>query len=141
MAGGPEHQPAVIVHSLAQALTAAVVAVEAGRPLTVLSAPGAASAVGVGWWVALTELVTERYPTARLRLVLDCGDQAGAALGALRRRVRVIGYDGPPEIAAKLAAIAAAAGSELIRPDFGRALDLADETDGAAALRRWWQLQ
>ncbi|HWK46099.1 MAG TPA: hypothetical protein VNT30_15365 [Stellaceae bacterium] len=137
MAGRPERQPAVIVHSLTQALDTAAAAVELDRPVTMLSASGAASAAGVGWWVALTEVVAERHPTARLRLVLDCADQAGVALGALRRGIKVIGYDGPAEVAAKLAAVATAGGAEVVRPDFGQALDLAGETDPATAIRRW----
>jgi hypothetical protein len=137
--GGDETPPVLIVHSLDHALAAAEIAVELNRPLTLLSVSGAAAAVGVGWWVALTALVAERYPGARLRLVLDCADEGGAALGALRRGVQAIRFDGSAAVAVKLRAIAAASGAELDRTTASQAaaLDLGGHADPQAAIRNW----
>src|ERR1700689_4372921 len=45
--------PAIIVHSLAQALAPAPAASALGTPLVLRSAAGAGGTVGVGWFVAL----------------------------------------------------------------------------------------
>jgi hypothetical protein len=137
--GGDGTPPVLIIHSLDHALAAAEIAVELDCPLTVQSAPGAAAAVGVGWWVALTALVAERYPIARLRLVPDCADEGGAALGAIRRGVPAIRFDGPAAVAAKLQAIAAARGAELDRTTASQAatLDLGGHADPQATIRNW----
>ena len=64
--------PAVVIHGRAHR----VAAYAPGRPVLLLSAPGAACYAGAGWWRALTQ-GTEQ-PAA-----LDCGDQPGRALEAL----------------------------------------------------------
>jgi len=75
--------PAVIVHGLADAR----VAVGAGRPVTLLSAVGAASFTGVGWWQALVRAAAEG---AEVRDILDCGWSAGRVLEALGARQKLL---------------------------------------------------
>lgn len=59
MATGFRFPPAVIVHGLDNARTA----LAPGRPVTLLSAPGAALYAGCGWWRALVRLAqVERGP-------------------------------------------------------------------------------
>ncbi len=65
--------PAVIVHGLADVRAA----VAPGRPVTLLSAPGAGLYAGCLWWRSLVADVEGDS-------VLDCADGSGAALGALR---------------------------------------------------------
>jgi hypothetical protein len=80
--------PAVMVHSLAQAREA----VAPGRPVTLLSAPGAALFAGVGWWRALVHAAT-RHTAATpdiLADILDCADAPGRALEALRHGQRLL---------------------------------------------------
>src|SRR5580704_10311170 len=98
--------PAIIVHSLTQALAAAEAAAALGKPLTLRSAAGAGGTVGVGWFASLGAILAERYPDLDLTLVLDCADEAGTALGALRRGVKAIRIAASPETRAKLAALA-----------------------------------
>jgi hypothetical protein len=128
--------PAIIVHSLAQALAAAAAASALGTPLVLRSAAGAGGTVGVGWFVALTEAITERYPGQQVTFILDCADEAGTALGALRRGVKRLRFTGPPEVAVRLAAIAAEAGATL-DDDTRPVLDLLDRPDPGAACRDW----
>ena len=75
-----EHYPAVIVHGLSDA----VAALAQERPVTLLSAPGAALNAGCGWWLALIEARARRYPDVSCIDILDCADGTGQALAALR---------------------------------------------------------
>ena len=125
-------RPAIIVHSLDQALAAATAAEALAGPLILRSAPGAAGYAGVGWFTALTAILAERHPTMQATLILDCADEAGTAMGALRRGIRHIRFTGPAEVATKLASIGA-----LLDTDTRPALDLLGDTDPEAACRRW----
>lgn len=69
--------PAVTIHGLGHAH----VALAPGLPVTLMSAPGAASYAGCGWWRALIEAALDRQ--AGMPDVLDCGDAPGRVLEAL----------------------------------------------------------
>ena len=135
-----ERPPAIIVHSLAQALAAAEAAAALGRPLTLRSAAGAGGTVGTGWFASLGALVAERHPGLDLTLVLDCADEAGTALGALRRGLKVIRVEGPPDVLAKLASLAATYGARLDedeRPPLDLIDGLVEQADVSARCRNW----
>jgi len=66
--------PAIVIHGLAHAR----LALGPGRPVTLLSAPGAALYAGCGWWRAVVAASGAAGPD-----VLDCADAAGRALEAL----------------------------------------------------------
>ena len=132
------YPPAIIVHSGAQALAAAEAATALGRPLTLRSAPG--GTLGVGWFASLGALLAERHPMLDLTLVLDCADEAGMALGALRRGLKVIRVDGSVAVRAKLGALAATYGARLDedrRPPLDLAGELLERADLAARCRDW----
>ena len=93
--------PAVIIHGLADAR----VAVAPGRPVTLLSAPGAALYAGCLWWQSVVAAV-QRDGVADL---LDCADGSGQAMAALRIGVcRLVlwpaapGWDAVAEVAGTL---------------------------------------
>ena len=71
--------PAVMIHGAADAR----LAVASGRPVTLLSAPGAGLYAGCLWWRSVVEQV-RRDGVADL---LDCADGAGQAMAALRSGV------------------------------------------------------
>lgn len=112
MAGRP---PAIVVHGLADARAAAAMFRARGLRLILLSAPGAGSYAGGGWWRALCDALAADYPDLEMTAVLDCGDAAGHALAALRAGVTDILFDGDVAVAAKLSAIAAQSGARLWR--------------------------
>jgi len=66
--------PAVIVHGIDDARAA----LRTRRPVTLLSAPGAALFGGCLWWQALMLAVGQEFS------LLDCGDAPGRAVEALR---------------------------------------------------------
>jgi len=132
--------PAIIVHSLDQALVAAEAAMGLGRPLTLRSAAGAGGTLGVGWFASLGALLAERHPALDLTLVLDCADEAGTALGALRRGLKAIRVEAASDVRAKLAAVAQTYGARLDeddRPCLDLVEGLLERADLGARYRDW----
>jgi hypothetical protein len=76
--------PAVIVHGLADARRA----LAPGVAVTLLSAPGAAGTMGCAWWRALVEAARAEAPGVEVPDVLDCLDETGRAIEALRHGLR-----------------------------------------------------
>ena len=75
--------PAIIIHSLDHALTAARAARDAGRPVTLSSARGAAGYAGVGWFLGIVDEARRHYPDVEFSAVLDCDDDMALAIEAL----------------------------------------------------------
>ena len=123
--------PAVIVHG-ADGLR---VVLALGRPVVLLSAPGAGVYGGCGWWLALIALGRREFPKAAAVDILDCADAPGAALATLRlgQSLLVLSPDAPG-----FAAVAAAAREvgALVLPAAPPALDLA--VPGAAPRLAAW---
>ena len=111
--------PVFVVHSLTHAIAALAAAVEAGQPITLLSAPDAGIYAGPSWFKALVDAAREAAPSADFSAILDCGDDAGAVQGALRAGIAVVIFTGRADVAERLAAIAAAKGARLLttRPE------------------------
>lgn len=120
---------AVVVHGLADAR----LALAGGRPVTLLSAPGAAGYAGCGWWRAMIEAARAEAPGVAAPDVLDCLDQTGRAIEALRHGLRrLVLLPGAPareDAAARAAALGAAlldarpAALDLAQPGALRHLD------------------
>jgi hypothetical protein len=100
--------PAVTIHGLDHARSA----LAPGRPVTLLSAPGAGTYAGVGWWRALIATAGGDTPPPD---ILDCGQAAGRVLEALRAGQRLIVIRAGDAIFTELATLAAASGAELLR--------------------------
>ncbi|HEY1931020.1 MAG TPA: hypothetical protein VGG99_03330 [Acetobacteraceae bacterium] len=126
--------PAVIVRGLEDAR----LALSEGRPVTLLSAPGAALYAGCGWWRALVRQARAEFPDVAVADVLDCADGSGHALAALRigQSWLVLARAAPGW--GEVAAVAAAQGGGVL-DTAPQALDLA--TRGAARrLHDWLQM-
>jgi|ERR1019366_7151180 hypothetical protein len=113
--------PAVVVHGLDEARTA----LRPGRPVTLLSARGAALYAGCGWWRALVAAVLADAPAAEVHDILDCADAPGQAMAALRIGQHNFILDAACPAFAAVAAAAATLGASVLaeRPE---ALDLAE---------------
>jgi hypothetical protein len=118
--------PAVIVHGRDDVKAALAPA----RPLTLLSAPGAALFGGCLWWQAL--LAASGYDGVSL---LDCADAAGRAVEAIRLGLPGVVLDGGLPSYPAVAALARDAGT-LLLPAPPPALDLGK--DGAARHLMAW---
>lgn len=134
--GQPREERAVIVHGARDVAFALEVA--AGRPLALLSAPGAAGYLGVAGFIALLA------PRGALpRGILDAAAAPGHALAALRAGVpRVVLAPHVPAWDA-LALLAEKLGARLL-PEAPPALDLARvdfaKPQGRMHLARWLDL-
>jgi hypothetical protein len=121
----PDREPvAIVIHSLAQAVAALSAAAEAGRPGVIASAPDAGIYAGPGWFREVLHGAHEAVPMAQFSSLFDCGDDAGAAMAALRAGLEAILFTGRDDMAARLVDIAAQAGARLATERPTAALDL-----------------
>jgi fructose/tagatose bisphosphate aldolase len=129
--------PAFVVHALDHALAAVAACAERGLPVTLVSAPGAAAYLGAQ---VFREMVAEAgwtHPEVKVTAVLDCGEDVGLALQALRHGLKVIRLTAAHETRAKVADIAAQTGARLADEHDKAALDLLGAADPLAACRDW----
>ncbi len=124
-------RPLVIVHHLAQAEAVMCAAGDAGIELQLQSAPDAAAYAGVGYLKALGDAVGHE-------LLIDCGDDAGLVMAALRAGAKQLLFSGSADELRRLAQMAARNGALLDGPaDPSRpCLALSPDEDGAA-VRSW----
>jgi len=122
----PETAPVVIIHSLAHAVAALRAAAEAGRPVVIASAPDAGIYAGPGWFGAVLRAARKAVPGAQFDALLDCGDDAGAAMAAIRAGIEAVVFTGHADVVRGLADIAAQAGASLVTERPAPALDLGD---------------
>lgn len=125
----------IIVHSLAEARGALAAAAALGVPLTLESAAGAGTYAGPLWFKALIDEAREPYPAVELTAVLDCAEEAGTALAALRAGLRHLRFTGTPAQRERIAEIAEALGATVEGEAAGEALDLLEARDAEAAAR------
>lgn len=120
----------VVVHHLEQARAALRAAAEVGCAVQLRSAPGAAGYAGVGYLKALGDQVGHE-------LLIDCGDDAGLAMAALRTGCRRLAFSGSEELGRRLADMADQVGATLVMETHApEMLMLQPEDDAAAMLGR-----
>src|SRR5215472_13289135 len=117
-------RPRIIVHSLAHAEAAFAASASLGIPVMLATAPAAAGNAGPLWFKALIEEARRSHPTADVTALLDCGEEPGTVLGALRAGIRHIRFTGDEATRQRLAEIAAALDAIIESGDAPSALDL-----------------
>jgi hypothetical protein len=121
----------IAVHDLDQARGALAAAEEAGVPVQLRSVPDAACYAGVEYLKALGDEVGHE-------LLIDCADDAGLVMAALRIGSRRLAFSGDAEVAKRLADMAGQLGAELrheVAPP--QVLTLSPESDVRAAALAW----
>jgi hypothetical protein len=116
--------PVIVVHSLAHAVAALEAAADADRNIIVLSAANAGAYAGPGWFKALADAARDAVPMATAEFILDCGDDAGAAQGAIRAGVEAIIFTGRGDVAERLTGIANEKSARLLTARPHAVLDL-----------------
>ena len=119
-----EDAPVIVIHSLAHAVAALSAAAEAERPVVLASPPDAGIYAGAGWFREVIRTARQAIPAAQFSALLDCGNDPGAAMAAIRAGVEAVVFTGRPDVAARLADIAAQAGVRLVTERPVAALDL-----------------
>ncbi len=110
--------PAVVVNSLGEARQA-LAGVPAGGRIRLVSAPAAAASLGPAVFLALIARAAGEAADITVEAVLDCGEDPGFVLAAVRCRSV---WAGPlalavavaPEVRSRLAEIAAAVGATVV---------------------------
>ena len=125
----------VVIHDLSHAKMALSAARRTGRPVNLVSAPGAAGHLGPALFKQIIDQARAAEPAARATVCLDCADEPGTALDALRQGVEAVSLSAAPEVLARIESAATQAGARLAtRP--ARALDMAD-ADADRRLDAW----
>ena len=126
----PQSAPAtIVVHEFSHAVAALTAAQAHNRPITILSAMGAVRSAGAGWWRELVTQAGANVPDQATEWILDCGDEPGMALAALREGVQAIALDAGEPIWSRVAQIAVQCDASVLRIDRAGALDLADSNN------------
>ena len=118
------HPAAVIVHDLGQAMRVLAAAERTGRPVRLCSPPAAGTYLGPAVFKSMIDQARARHPAAQADSCLDCGDEAGTALAALRHGVEAISLTAPPDVLEKIADMARQSGAATLPPP-SQALDMA----------------
>jgi acyl-CoA reductase-like NAD-dependent aldehyde dehydrogenase len=95
-----------------------------GHSIILSSAPEAGIYAGPGWFREVIEAAHEAVPDARFSAILDCGDQAGAALATIRAQIERVIFTGRADVASRLADIARQHGVRLETTRPAAVLDL-----------------
>jgi type III secretion system FlhB-like substrate exporter len=119
--------PVIVAHSLGHAIAALTAIARSGRAIVLASAPGAGSYGGPGWFGALVAAGREAVPGARFSALLDCGDDVGAALAAIRSEIEGVVFTGRADVARRLADIARQHGVHFVTDRPAAVLDLGDD--------------
>jgi acyl-CoA reductase-like NAD-dependent aldehyde dehydrogenase len=127
----------IIVHSLDHARAALEAAAALGIAVTLASAAGAAGYAGALWWKALIEAARREHPEVAFIDLLDCGEEPGTALGALKAGIKHLRFTGSEAALARLAAIAAQSGAAIESGAPPPVLDLLDARDPRALCRAY----
>lgn len=127
---------AIIFHSLAHARAALGAARESGVEICLVTAPGAARYAGPDHLKKIIDLALAEFEGEAPGVLIDCGENAGPAMSALRAGWKALAFSGEPAVRRKIADMAAQCDARLVdRP--ADALDLLDEPNPDAACRRW----
>ena len=117
----------VHVHHLQQARAVLDQARLHGWDVMLITAPDMAAFAGTGFWHAVETALAQP-------VVIDCGDDAGLAMAALRQGSRELLFSGPEDVAAKLDSMAGQLGGRVHRDLGGEVIALLPEDEPADVL-------
>jgi len=103
----------VIVRDRAEMERALGTAAASRLPVSLVSAPGAAAMAGPAFFLAAFAQALATVPGVAAGLVIDCGDDPGMALAALRAGARHIRVALPPHLLQRVQSAAASLGARV----------------------------
>ena len=127
----------IIIHSLADALAALAAASELRAAVTLESAAGAGGFAGPAWFKSVVDQACAEFPDVPVTALLDCADEAGTVLAALRHGLGSVRFTGKATALRRLKDIARQSGAVIETGRRKPALDLLDRRDRDAALRAY----
>jgi len=102
-----------------------------------MSAEGAGGYAGAMWFRSVLELASAEFPAVAVAAVLDCADEAGTVLNALRLGLKRVRFTGSAAALKRLEDIARQRGAEIETGKRPATLDLWHERDPEAACRQY----
>lgn len=126
----------VIIHTLDQAIAALTIAAELQRPITLQSAPGALEYAGSLYLLNLFEQAARAVPSADATFILDSGNDAALAIGAILDGHRILRPSLAAPLFQKLADIAQNHRAQLCENP-AKTLDIRHEHDLKTRLGEW----
>ncbi len=130
--------PAIIFHDYQHALAALRASEATASHILLLTAAGAANYAGPDFLISIIKDAGDAVPDAKFEAVIDCGDDPGAVMTALRAGWALLLFVGDPEIAQKVESMAAQKNAQFLnRPE--EVLDLLNRPDPDQAVLRWLQ--
>jgi hypothetical protein len=133
-----ENAPTIVVYGFGDGVAALTAAASLGHPVRLKSPFVVAASLGpqVAW--SMFRQASAVVPEAVATWVLDCSDEIGVALAALRVGVPEVQVALPGEARARVADIARQLGARIAEDAEGTPiLDLANADDPLAACREW----
>jgi hypothetical protein len=132
--------PTILFYGLADAVAALQAAASLRTPVRLKSPFAVTASLGPQLATSIIEQASGAVPEAEADWVLDCEDEPGLALAALRTGVINVRVALSEQVYACLADIAAQLGRRISRTCEGAlTLDLADIDDPGATCRQWLQ--
>ena len=126
----------ITIHSLEHACAALSAATRLSCPVILQSAPGGAGNLGAMVFIQVITQATRQYPQARFIAILDCADDAGLALNALRNGVKYISVDLDGQALMRISDIAQQSGAAVMEIN-PLALDLKDVNCSVTVISDW----
>lgn len=126
----------ITIHSLEHACAALSAATALSCPVILQSAPGAAGNLGAMVFNQIISQAANQYPQAQCIAILDCADNAGLALNALRNGVKHISVDLEGQALIRISDIAEQSGATLMKIN-PLALDLKDVNYSDTSIHDW----
>ncbi len=120
----------ITIHSLDHVRAALSAAAALDLPVRLASARGAALQVGPAWFKAVIDESKAAHPAVEVTAILDCSDEPGAVMAALRIGLTQLRFSGAEVLRGKLAAM----GAKFV-PPAASVLDLLDVREPEAACR------
>ena len=130
----PRRFNAVIIHDIGHARAAFRAAAEADCELSLLTPPGGARYAGPVFYREIVRQTARERPEVRYQIILDCGNDAALALGALGNGWTQLVLGGKNKVGAKIRDVAGRMGATILRRA-PTALDLSQVSDPASACR------
>ena len=136
---GGKNTPTIVVYGFEDAVAALRAAAWLRRPVRLKSPFAVSASLGpqVAW--SMFRQASRDVPEAEATWVLDCGDDPGTALAALKAGVPEVQVALPRETTTRLAEIAEQHGARVTDADGPPVLDLADVEDSLSTCRQWLQ--
>jgi len=130
------HGPFVIVHNIGHARDCVAMTQKLGRPVTLISPPGAVASMGPDVFLEIIAQACDDAPQEAITAVMDCGNDPGQALAALRAGCNAIRLDADAGVLSKLRDMAGSKDAVLDGTPLAL-FDMAEPTATPDALQRW----